>query len=270
MSPFTESQLESLKTHLLPFGEEWTRRTGRRLATVRDGLDFLSAMRNREDFWALLATHTETETPSLDLGALRLALPTGTLPSDSAAEAHLRSIGLTEDELRAVVSGLDEPDFFDVAIRAAFAEERPQSVARALERILSTNSDILATQCYVSRLSGSRGVARAVSATMGIALLLVGAGCPPTAAPTAARPASPVQTAPAPTPEPTPEPTPVAVVPVPEPVDAGTTPTPEPAADPPPRPPPRPHRPTPPVARYKGVSPRRRRPAAPSKPESLA
>lgn len=253
MSPFSESQLEALKARLLPFGTEWTINTSRQLATLRDAIDFLAAMKNREDFWAQISTPANVVALSIDPAALRIALPLGTLASDSEAITYLRSLGLSDDELQTVVLGLDEPDFFDMAIRSAFAEGSPKGIARALEGILETNSDILATQCYVNRISESRGIARAVGAMMGIALLLLGASCSPQASPTAPTPSSSLQTPPVPAPTPDPTPFNVETPPVPAPTPS-PTPSPTPA-----QPPRRKNTPTAPVPKYKGVSPKNRR-----------
>ena len=259
MNPLSASQLERLKVHVLPFGGEWTSATKRPLATVRDGLDFLTSLKARGDFWAGLAPTSAEDAYPLDLAALRELLPSVPQTSDGAAEDFLRSLGLSETELSELVTGLDEPNFFDLAIQAAFAEARPQSVARALERILQTNADVLATQCYVSRVANSRGLVRTVGAMMGVALLLVGTACPPqssqpTPQPTPSQGSTGSAT---PTPQPTPQPTPGATTLTPvEP----TPPTPEPV-NPPVQ---RPHPPPGPVPRYKGVSPRRRPRATPA------
>jgi hypothetical protein len=261
MRSFSDSQLEELRARLIPFGNEWTCRTGRQLVTVRDGIDFLAAMKDREDFWAQLASSGNASAFSIDLAAIRCALPSGTLGSDLAVEAYLRSLGLSEDEVREVVLGIEEPDFFDMAIRAAFAEGRPQSIARALERILETNSDVLATQYYVNRFSGLRGVAAAVSSMMGIALLLVGSACTPQASAPVPPPSASLQVpvVPDPIPSPTPAPSPSTSD---APPASSPTPAPLPSSAPSPKPAPvrptRPQVPTKPVARYKGVSPRKR------------
>ena len=264
MSELSESELEHLLTRLYPFGAEWTRRNRRGLAPVRDGIDFLASMRTQDEFWTALAPPDPAEPYPVDLAALRAILPTSGLASDAAAEDYLRSIGLTEDEIDAVVSGLDEPDSLDDAIRGAFAAGKPQSVARALERILETNSDVLATQSYVRRMAAGSAVARAFSAMMGIALLLFGAACGPSdpvpePTPTATTTATTTTTTPAPTPDPVtgvevPEPPPNPPTPPPEPAAE----TPEPVADPVQPPRPGPVRPQPGVPRYKGVSPQRR------------
>lgn len=256
MSELSESQLEHLLTRLYPFGAEWTRRNRRRLATVRDGIDFLASMRTRDEFWTALAPADPAEPYPVDLAALRAILPTSGLASDAAAEDYLRSIGLTDDEIDAVVSGLGEPDSLDDAIRAAFAAGKPQSVARALERILETNSDVLATQSYVRRIGASSAVARAFSAMMGIALLLVGAACGPSEPVPEPTPTATTTTS---TPEPTPDPVievEVLEPPPPEPAPEPVAETPEPDPVQPPRP--GPVRPRPGVTRYKGVSPQRR------------
>lgn len=261
MSQFSEAQLEHLKSRLLPFGAEWTALSGRALSTARDGIDFLAAMKNRDDFWASLAPDATVGPYPLDLSNLRALLPTGALGSELAAEDYLRSLGLSDTEIASIVGGLDESDFLESAIRTAFGQGKPQSVARALERILDTNADILATQSYVSRVSESRVVARTVSAMMGIALLLVGTACPPPTAQNSPRPPASPQSAPASPPAPV---TPSAPTPTPaeEPVDASTptseVPNSRPEPTPPQRPPSRPNRPPSPTSRYKGVSPRRR------------
>jgi len=63
------SQLERLRSSLTPFGLEWTRRTGRPLATARDGMDFLASMKGRDDFWAALAHRDEGQARALDFAA---------------------------------------------------------------------------------------------------------------------------------------------------------------------------------------------------------
>ena len=260
MSQFSESQLKLLQSRLLPFGADWTRRTGRQLATVRDGIDFLASMKSREEFWRALAPQEPAEAASIDLGALRALLPTGTLGSDVSVEDYLRSIGLSEDEIRAVVSDLDEPASLESAIRSAFAEGRAQSIARSLERILETSNEVLATQRYVSRLATKRGVARTVSVMMGIALFLIGAACGQTESPPTPVQQPTTATAPTPTPEPSPTPTPNPTpTPPPQPAQDPVTPTPAPDQNPvrPPRAP-RPNMPPDPAPLYKGVSPRRR------------
>lgn len=270
MSQFSEAQLEHLKSRLLPFGAEWTALSGRALSTARDGIDFLAAMKSRDDFWTALAPSDAVGAYPLDLSNLRALLPTGALGSELAAEEYLRSLGLSDPEIASIVGGLDESDFLEGAIRSAFGQGKPQSVARALERILDTNADILATQSYVGRVSESRVVARTVSAMMGIALLLVGTACPPPTAQNSPRPPASPQSAPANPPAPvTPSaPAPVTPAPAEEPVDASTptnqVPTSQPEQTAPQRPPSRPNRPPSPTSRYKGVSPRRRS----AKPES--
>ncbi len=264
MNTFSAVQLERLKVHVLPFGAEWTSTTRRPLATVRDGLDFLASMRARGDFWAGLAPTSPEDTYPLDLAALRELLPSAPLTSDVAAEDFLRALGLSDSELSELVTGLDEPNFFDLAIQAAFAEARPQSVARALERILQTNADVLATQCYVGRVATSRGLVRTVGAMMGVALLLVGTACPPQSSQPTPQPTpgqgsatSGASSTPTPTPQPPPDPASGATTLTPV---APTPPTPAPA-NPPAQ---RPHPPPSPAPRYKGVSPRRRTAATPT------
>ncbi len=249
----SESLLPDLKSRVLRFGVEWSERTGRPLATARDGLDFLTAMKPRHDFWAALAADAPGGAPLLDTAALRDALPANELESETASEDVLRSLGLTEGEIVAVLTGLDEPPGLDDAIRAAFAESTPQKVARALERVLDTDRNVLATEQYVRRLPESAGVGRSLGVLMGTAVLLVGttlgacvARC---GAPQSAPTPRTAQQTPA-TPEATPNPG----------AGAQSTPVPTPPEPPPPEPtpPPRPYPPPGPMPAYKGVSPRRR------------
>lgn len=248
----SKSSLASLKSRVLRFAAEWRQATGRQLATARDGLDFLTAMKRRDDFWSALAPSDPAAALPIDAAALRAALPDEELPRDLRAEDYLRSIGLSETEIEALVTGLDGSVLFESAIRSAFDERSPQKIARALERVLDTDRDVLATASYVGRMPESSGLGRTLGVMMGTALLLVGttlAGCGPqsTGAPTPP-PTNQQNTAPNAgggtnsTPDPgTPDPPP---------------PTPP---QPPPPPDPSPNPPGPPAPAYKGVSPRRTR-----------
>lgn len=249
----SDSQLPDLRSRVLRFGVEWAEATGRPLATARDGLDFLTAMKSREDFWAALAADGPGATPLLDAAALREALPANAPPQETASEEVLRSLGLAEGEILAVLTGLDDPPGLDDAIRAAFAESTPQKVARALERVLDTDRDVLATEQYVRRLPEAAGVGRSLGVLMGTAVLLVGT----TLGACVARCGAPQS---APTPR-TSQQTPTTPEAAPNP-GAGAQSTPEPTppepAPPEPTPPPRPYPPPGPAPAYKGVSPRRR------------
>ncbi len=245
----SKSSLADLKLRLFRFGAEWRQVTGRQLATARDGLDFLTAMKSRDDFWAALVPSDLEAAGPIDAGALRAALPLRELPREVEAEEYFRSMGLSEREIAAVITGLDEPAPLDVAIRFAFDEPTPQKIARALERALETDRDVLAAECYVRRLPESSGIGRSLGVLIGTAVLLVGTtlgGCGPTATPTQPTPRTNQQTTTTTTTTTT----------------NPSTPDPPPPDPPPPDPPPpgpsAPNPPPPPVPAYKGVSPRRR------------
>lgn len=250
----SKSSLTDLKARVSPFGVEWRAATARHLSTARDGLDFLTAMRDRDDFWAALVPSDPAAALPVDLAALRAALPTEPLPREVAAEEYLRSVGLSPSEIDAVVGGLDASELIDGAIRSAFEERSPQKIARALERVLDTDRGVLATERYVGRLTESRGIGRTLGLLMGTVILLVGttlAACGPQGE-------SPTPTRTTPTSEQT-EPTP-------SPGESPETPDPERASPEPPPPEPPPHSTPAPVPAYKGVSPRRR----PAPPTSLS
>jgi hypothetical protein len=233
MSWTSTSALEQLRARVLPFGVEWQRETGRSLTTARDGIDFLTAMKGRDDFWDALGSSDSTTT-------LRGALPARELPPDLEAADYLRSLGLSDLEITALLTGLDGSVLLDAAIRSAFDEPTPQKVARALERVLDADKDVLATERYVERLAGSSGIGRSVGLLMGTAVLLIGTMLSACAAQCG---------------QPTTQPRP------PQPQQNETTPVPPPEPPPPPPPPPpEPPRNLPPnaVPAYKGVSPRRR------------
>jgi len=253
----SRSSLADLKARMARFGAEWSRETGRGLTTARDGVDFLTAMKGRDDFWAALASGDPAAALPIDAAALRSALPSRELPREIEAEDCLRSIGLSESEIDAVMTGLDESLLLETAIRSAFAERTPQKIARALERVLDADRDVLATECYVGRLSESRGLGRSLGMLMGTAVLLIGttlAGCGPQSAPTPPPSSTSQQTGTSPGPTTnsgsgtttTPDTTTNSG-------GSGTTPTPDPTPNPTP----------PPVPAYKGVTPPRRRRALP-------
>lgn len=245
----SRSSLEDLKSRVFRFGVEWRQQTGRRLVTARDGIDFLTSMKGRDDFWAALAPSDPADVLPIDAPALRAALPSSELPEDVDAEAYLRSIGLSEAEIDVVITGLDATVLLEGAIRSAFQEQTPQKVARALERVLDGDQDVLAAESYVGRLGESSGIGRTLGVLMGTAVLLVGTTL-----------ASCVSHCGGPTTQPTPRTDQQGTTtPQPVPNSGGTSPdTPPPPPEPPPPPPPEPppNNP-PPTPAYKGVSPRR-------------
>lgn len=261
----SRSSLADLKSRVSRFGVEWRRSTGRQLATARDGIDFLTAMKGRDDFWAALVPVDAAATLPIDAAALREALPSRQLPPDVSTEDYLRSLGLSESDVVALVTDLDESALVERAIRSAFEERTPQKVARALESVLDADRDVLATECYVGRLTESGGLGRTLGVLMGTALLLVGTtlgGCGPQTTSPAPSPTStqPSTTSPQPTPNNTSGTAANPEVPPPEPTPPEPAP-PEPNPDPLP----------PPTPAYKGVSPRRRalrrRAAGPALPQ---
>ncbi len=173
--------LADLKAHVFPFGSQWRHKTGRSLTTARDGLDFLAAMKDRDEFWAALSNDG-----AVDLVALRRALPAEPLPKEVTPEDHLRSVGLSERDIDIVVESLDASVLIDDAIRSAFDERSPQKIARALERVLDSDRSVVAAEHYAGRLSESRGMGRSLALLMGAVVLLVGttlAACGPQSVP---------------------------------------------------------------------------------------
>lgn len=243
------SSLTDLRSRVLPFGLAWQEETGRQLRSARDGIDFLTAMKGREGFWAALLPLDPTAALPIDAATLRDALPASELPRDVEPETYLRSIGLSETDIRAMIVGLDAPILVEDAIRAAFAEETPQRVARALERVLDGDGEVVATERYVARMAEATGVGRTLGVLMGTVVLLVGttlAACAsqcgrPTTSPNSASPRQGT------------------TAPEPPPAGASQNTPPEPPRPPPPAPPdPSPNPLPPPVPAYKGVSPKRR------------
>lgn len=247
------SSLRDLKSRVLPFGLEWREATGRQLSTARDGLDFLTAMKGRDDFWAALVPSDPQTTLPVDTAALRAALPSSALPQELDAGECLRSLGLSETDVGLLSVDLDESVLVESAIRSAFQEQTPQKVARALERVLDADRDVVASECYVGRLSDSPGLGRTLGVLMGTVVLLVGTALASCAAQCGRSTTSPNASPPGQStsaPEPSPGP--------------GPQPPPEPPPQPPPQPPQPPPNPVPvPVPAYKGVSPKRRTAASP-------
>jgi hypothetical protein len=178
---FTAAALELLRDQLLPFGATWRASTGRDLATVRDGLDFLAVMKNREDFWATLAAASAEPSHAVELRTLRAALPPAPLGGDESVEGRLSSLGLASEEVTGLLAAVARPEGVGDAIRDAFSAGSPQEVARALEQILDTSAEVIATDRHLRRISGSQGASRVLGSLLGIALFLVGASYAPEA-----------------------------------------------------------------------------------------
>jgi hypothetical protein len=172
---FTAAALERLSAELLPFGEDWRTVTGRELATLRDGLDFLAMMKDRDELWATLAAASVEPSCRGDLQALRDALPTATPDDEVSVETRLASLGLSGEEMTMLITAIARPEGVGDAIRDAFAAGSPQHVARALEQILDTSPEVIATERHIRRFAGERAPGRVLGTVMGIALFLLGA-----------------------------------------------------------------------------------------------
>jgi hypothetical protein len=180
---FTAAALERLRDQLLPFWEMWNTSTGRDLASVRDGLDFLTVMKNRDDIWETLATASSEPSCARELQALRAALPTAPLDEKAeAVEARLGRLGLSGEEVTTLLAAIAQPEGVGDAIREAFSADKPHDVARALEQILASSPEVIATDRHMRRYAGTKGASRVLGTLLGVALLLIGASYAPQAA----------------------------------------------------------------------------------------
>jgi hypothetical protein len=175
---FAAHELEQLQAKLLPFATGWTTSTGRTLRTVRDGFDFIVAMKQHDLFWRALVVASSDSSGGGALQTLRQALPVEAPGSEESMEARLGTLGLSRQEVEALLSVMAHPQGVDDAVREAFSAASPQGVARALEAVLDTSPDIITTERCVRHFSGFRRTSGVLGTLMGIVLFLVGAACP--------------------------------------------------------------------------------------------
>ena len=141
--------------------------TGRPVATNRDVLDLLVALRGEDAFWNDLGASLPVDECPLDVSQLRAALPGGSFQAELSVEDCLASIGLDRDDITAILD--DEPARAAVTqrIAAAFAAGSPQQIACALESLLTESP----AAPVLARLRDRHSVARGLATVFTVASL---------------------------------------------------------------------------------------------------
>ncbi len=133
--------------------------TGRPVASNRDVLDLLVALRGEDAFWNDLSSSLPADERPLDVSQLRAALPALSFAAGQPVEDCLASIGVQREEIAVILDDAPARQAVSDRIAAAFAAGDPQQVACALEGLLSESPAVPVLRRLADRHAVTRGLA---------------------------------------------------------------------------------------------------------------